>query len=303
MKRLIPDSLAARTFAVLIIGLALSHAISIALYATDRFDSLISIDGRHIGERIATIDRLIRRSPAAERERITNLANDAIFKASLNPASAIATQLEPSGRLAGLRDSLVSHLDSDASRDIRLRYMEMKPIKSDSSKTVNAETVMVSISLPDKNWLNFTVPLQSPKPFWSFRYTLSMLVMLGAVTFFSAIFVRQLTRPLEQFARASQHLGVDVKAPPLPERGPLEIRLATQAFNQMQRRIRRFVEDRTQMIAAISHDLGTPIARMRLRNLSKMMSSNKRCSQTLNIWKRWFFPPCHLPVTNRPASR
>jgi len=89
--------------------------------------------------------------------------------------------------------------------------------------------------------------------------------MLSAVAIFSAIFVRQLTRPLERFAQASQQLGVDVTAPPLPEKGPLEIRQATQAFNQMQRRIRRFVEDRTQMIAAISHDLRTPIVRMRLR--------------------------------------
>jgi len=265
MKRQIPESLAARTFTVLIIGLALSHAISIALYATDHTESLISIGGRHIGERIATINRLIQRSPKAERERITNLANDAIFKASLSSTSAIETQPETPGRLQGLREFLITHLDSDTSRDIRLRFMEMKPIKPGSDKTEDIETVMVSLSLPDKNWLNFTVPLQTPKPFWSFRYILSMLVMLSAVALFSAIFVRQLTRPLEHFARASQQLGVDVKAPPLPERGPLEIRQATQAFNQMQRRIRRFVEDRTQMIAAISHDLGTPIARMRLR--------------------------------------
>jgi signal transduction histidine kinase len=56
-----------------------------------------------------------------------------------------------------------------------------------------------------------------------------------------------------------------VNAPPLPESGLLEVRRAALAFNQMQERIRRFVEDRTQMIAAIAHDLGTPITRLRLR--------------------------------------
>ncbi len=265
MKRLIPDSLAARTLVVLILGLALSHAISIALYATDRSEALVSIDGRHIGERIATVDRLTQGSSPGDRQRLVNLASDTGFKVSLSSASAIEKQPQVSEQFSRLRDSLVSHLDDEPNREIRLRYMDMKPENANNLAGKAVKTVMISISQKGQNWLNFAVSLQPSKPFWSFRYTLSMLVMLAAVAFFSSIFVRQLTQPLQQFARASQQLGVDVAAPPLPERGPLEIRLATQAFNQMQRRIRRFVEDRTQMIAAISHDLGTPIARMRLR--------------------------------------
>ncbi len=265
MKRLIPDSLAARTLVVLILGLALSHAISIALYTTDRSEALVSIDGRHIGERIATVDRLTQGSSPSDRQRLVNLASDAGFKVSTSPVSAIEKQTQTSEQISRLRDSLISHLDDEPNRKIRLRYMDMKPENADDVVGKTVKTVMISISQKGENWLNFAVSLQPSKPFWSFRYTLSMLVMLGAVAFFSSVFVRQLTQPLQQFARASQQLGVDVAAPPLPERGPLEIRLATQAFNQMQRRIRRFVEDRTQMIAAISHDLGTPIARMRLR--------------------------------------
>ncbi len=265
MKRLIPDSIAGRTLMVMLIGLALSHAISIAMYVTDRSSTLISIDGRHIGDRIATIDRLIRRLSAPERKRVAELVNEEIFKVTLTGKSPLKKQPETGERIRGLRDSLIEHLDRNATRDIRVQYMGMRPIKTDNSRIENVETVMASLSLPGNNWLNFTVPLRSPKPFWSFRFGLSMLVMLIAVAFFSAIVVHQLTRPLADLARASQRLGIDVKAPPLPERGPAEIRQATQAFNQMQSRIRRFVEDRTQMLAAISHDLGTPIARMRLR--------------------------------------
>jgi len=127
------------------------------------------------------------------------------------------------------------------------------------------ETMMVSLPLPDKTWLNFAAPIETAEPFWSLRFGLSMAVMLLAVALLSALVVRHLTRPLATFARAAQRLGMDVKAPPLPESGPAEVRLATRAFNEMQGRIRRFVEDRTQMIAAISHDLGTPITRLRLR--------------------------------------
>jgi signal transduction histidine kinase len=76
---------------------------------------------------------------------------------------------------------------------------------------------------------------------------------------------RRVTAPLGRFSAAAVRLGTDVDAPPMEESGPTEIREAAQAFNQMQRRIRRFVEDRTQMLAAISHDLRTMLTRFSLR--------------------------------------
>jgi signal transduction histidine kinase len=76
---------------------------------------------------------------------------------------------------------------------------------------------------------------------------------------------RRLARPIREFARAAEQLGVDLTAQPLAERGPQELRVTIQAFNRMQDRLRRFLEDRTQMLAAISHDLRAPLARLRLR--------------------------------------
>jgi len=128
------------------------------------------------------------------------------------------------------------------------------------------EALLISLPLPDKSWLNFAALIEIREPFWSLRFVLSMAVMLLAVTVLSALVVHHLTKPLAAFAIAAQRLGVDVRAPPLKENGPTEVRQAIRAFNEMQNRIRRFVEDRTQMIAAISHDLGTPITRMRLRS-------------------------------------
>ena len=127
------------------------------------------------------------------------------------------------------------------------------------------ETLIVSLQLPDKSWLNFAAPIDSPEPFWSLRFVLSLAVMLLAVSALSFLVVHHLTQPLRTFARAARRLGTDVKAPPIAESGPAEVREAIHAFNEMQDRIRRFVEDRTQMLAAISHDLGTPITRLRLR--------------------------------------
>ncbi len=79
------------------------------------------------------------------------------------------------------------------------------------------------------------------------------------------LIARRVTGSLARFAAAADRLGGDTTAPPLPEEGPEEIRRAAQAFNRMQRRIRRFVEERLYAMAAASHDLRTPITRLKLR--------------------------------------
>ncbi len=91
------------------------------------------------------------------------------------------------------------------------------------------------------------------------------LVMGVAILLLSFWVVRRLTKPLSEVAAAAERLGRDVGAPPLSESGPLEVRMVARAFNNMQERLCRFVEDRTRMLAAISHDLRTPITLLRLR--------------------------------------
>ena len=250
---------------VLIIGLALSHLASMAMYTTDLSNTLISADGRHIADRIAAIDRVIRKTSPDEREMMATRISDDTLKVSITPHNPAGEMTNPGTRQARLLTILKTHLDPVQGRRIYLRVLGKKPVRTAENRNETAETVLVSLSLPEGKWLNFTIPLQSPARFLTLRFGLSMLVMLLAIVIFSAMVVNHLTRPLAEFAQAAKRLGVDVNAPPLPERGPAEIRKATQAFNQMQNRIRRFVEDRTQMLAAISHDLGTPIARMRLR--------------------------------------
>jgi signal transduction histidine kinase len=71
--------------------------------------------------------------------------------------------------------------------------------------------------------------------------------------------------PLIAFARAAERVGVDVNAPILPEQGPAQLKRAIRAFNEMQSRLQRFLSDRTRMLGAISHDLRTPLTRLRLR--------------------------------------
>ncbi len=107
-----------------------------------------------------------------------------------------------------------------------------------------------------------------PEPFpnsWQRRVLLWFALALMAVGPLGWLFARRLARPLQDFALAAERLGRDPsgEAPALD--GPAEIGRAARAFNVMQMRLKRFVDDRTAMVGAISHDLRTPLARMRFR--------------------------------------
>ena len=94
---------------------------------------------------------------------------------------------------------------------------------------------------------------------------LTLAILLAAVLLLSYVAVRWVTRPLQVLAAAADELGRDINRPPLPEDGPVEVQRAAHAFNTMQTRLVRFIDERTRLLAAMSHDLKTPLTRMRLR--------------------------------------
>ena len=123
----------------------------------------------------------------------------------------------------------------------------------------------VEVQLRDGRWARFDAAPSASAATPPWRLVLSLLVLLAAALGLSYLAVRWVTRPLIELATAAERLGRNLKVPPMDETGPREIRQAASAFNTMQARLTRFVEDRTQMLAAMSHDLKTPLTRMRLR--------------------------------------
>ena len=100
---------------------------------------------------------------------------------------------------------------------------------------------------------------------WRWRALLWLLAAMLAVAPFAWLLARRLTKPIAAFGAAAERLGRDPRAAPVPLGGPAEIADAAAAFNRMQARLNRYVEDRTTMIAAIAHDLRTPLMRLGLR--------------------------------------
>jgi HAMP domain/His Kinase A (phospho-acceptor) domain len=125
--------------------------------------------------------------------------------------------------------------------------------------------LVISAHLGDGRWLNVGTRLPPPNSDWAMPGLVSMAVMAVALFVIVIFMVRRLTRPMAELAVAAERLGRGEAVPPVPERGPVDVRETTRAFNRMHARLQRFVQDRTRMLAAISHDLRTPITSLRLR--------------------------------------
>jgi len=131
----------------------------------------------------------------------------------------------------------------------------------------DGDTHRIGIALPDGTAISARVaPERHRPPFWGGPWMMTLLFAVISVTLLGLWAARALTAPLSSFAKAAESFSLNGAAAPLPERGPEEIRFVAQALNRMRERITGLIDDRTRMLAAISHDLRTPITRMRLRS-------------------------------------
>lgn len=271
MNRFIPNTVAGRTLIVLIIGLAISHALSITFYMSDRETALDLQGGEHIAERIITLTHLIDNAPPEDRDLLSRLADGKDFRVSRSQSSMIGKTTTADWKSVLMRKSFAAHMDRIGQRRFLLTYEEKASARAPGvpatvGKALDAARgLLVSVELSDGTWLNFRVESKTSDDLLPIRFILSMAVMVIAVILLSIFIVNHLTRPLRLFAAAARNLGRDIESPAIPVAGPRELREAIEAFNEMQRRIQRLIADRTQMLTAISHDLRTPVTLLRLR--------------------------------------
>ncbi len=128
-----------------------------------------------------------------------------------------------------------------------------------------ARQLDVAVTLPDGAAVTFRTEVPRPSP----GLPSGLLLELGAITLVLAVVLyvmaRTITRPLSKLATAAEAIGRGARQAPLPETGARELRNATRAFNTMQERLQRYLDSRTHFLAAMSHDLRTPLTRLKLR--------------------------------------
>jgi signal transduction histidine kinase len=124
---------------------------------------------------------------------------------------------------------------------------------------------VLGVRLHDGSWMVFATSNRSWGASQTVRWSIRLLFLAASISLFTVIAARQFARPIKQLAAAVREFGVNPRAPPIPESGPRELRQVIRIFNDMQGQIQKFVSYRTMMLAAISHDLRTPLTRMRLR--------------------------------------
>ena len=256
--RLWPRSLAARTAAVVLAGLVVVQVAGLTIHALDRIDLQRLAQVRDVAVRIGGLYRTIAMTPDAQRSVIVaDLHRAPGLHAELSdapPASDLPVAAPALQRLLRLNLNLMPMGGQ------QFRWREMVVLGGNEF-----HRVVVGLRLPDGEWLNATAPIEPPRPWHSPTFLWAFLLMTGVAAGLTVWAVRRLTAPVRVLAEAADALGRDVNAPPLPESGPTEVATAAIAFNTMAARIRRFVQDRTELLTAIGHDLRTPITRMKLR--------------------------------------
>jgi len=276
--RLLPQSLFGRMLLVLLVGLIVSHLIGAWIYVMDREAAVREVGGLATAQRIVNLTRLVADVPDEWRHRIIAASSDQNFRVAVlhqapqltdaddrGPiADAVRAYLIDQLRLDGQRTPTVIASDSIAPPFAGPGFMRHGPMMM-RDPMIGLVDLQVVIPLTAGEWLSFATALPRTENLFSHQFIVSMILMAIVILGVSIWAARRVTTPLTLLATAAQRLGRDVNAPPLQEAGTIEVRRASRAFNDMQAQLRQFIDSRTQLLAAISHDLRTPLTLLRLR--------------------------------------
>lgn len=262
--RLWSDTLAGRMAAVLVVSIALLHVVSIWMYyvATEAMFEAPKAQG--MAEQLLSIERTLSAASSGERDAAAHALSSEGFEVHWDATSLLPGSPPTDRRLVRLRNELVRFGPELGEKDLRLSFHQ-----ADSREHVapfsSRHALLISFNLRDGSWANIAaIPPYSDEVDWM-ALLLSTTAMAVGILLVSVVLVRWVTAPWRILAQAAERAGIDTTQPVVAETGPREVRRAARAFNDMLARIRLLVTERAHTVAAISHDLRTPLTRQRLR--------------------------------------
>jgi len=281
---LLPRSLFGRTLLVLVAGLVLAETASQVVNFFDRGSGVYRLGAQQTALRIAQSARILNRLPAAQRDAVIEEMNGPNFSVVLGgaPVALVKGFAEHDRYEQALSTLIKRYLRSEWSASVQITSLGRagRPRNYEAVDTSPFEqwiarhfyfvlpgtySIVSQIRLEDGTIAVFyaRMPQETLSRIESLLprllLTLAIFAALGAVA------VRAITRSLARLARAAEQVGAEPEGVPLKEHGPSEVRSVIHAFNRMRLDLRSYVLERARMLGAISHDLQTPITRLRLR--------------------------------------
>ena len=280
--RLAPKSLAGQLTLLLLLALAVAQSVAVALFAWERIEALRDAHRENAVARAATVVRLLRDTPPALHDAVIAAASTGITRFSLAPEPLVVETGTGEGVAAVARE-LGAALGAGPER-IRVAPLWTRHMDDDDDWDDDHDDddhgddwdddhdhghweldwFTASVALRGGRWLNVAVGPPPGAPAWGAAFVLTFLFSALGIAAVAVLTGRRMAKPMRGLANAAGRLGRGEAVADLPEAGPVETRETVRAFNLMRARLDRYVRDRTAMLAAVSHDLRTPITSLRL---------------------------------------
>jgi len=280
LQRLWPHTLSGRIAAILVAGMLAAQALTGTIWWDMRQDQLLQVPLRLVAARAADAVLLLSGLPADARPSAVHTLSSPTYRLRLRESVQPPPPARPAPTDPAAQQLLAEVVAHRMGRPVPLHLLELE-LRGDDGRDTSAHALLTAraplarvhllLGLDGTQWLEVEAlegeagqpvdPLSALADY-VLRIYLLRIVLVVVV---ALIAVRIAMRPLQRMARAADALGRDLQSPPLPVDGPREVRQAAQAFNAMQQRIAEGVAERTRFLAAVSHDLRSPITRLRLR--------------------------------------
>jgi len=297
--RLVPRSLTSHIILLVLAALAVSHIASFAILRDERREALRFAAREQAVERLAAVIRLLEETPVSLHDGVIRAASTPRLRFRIVDQTQLAAGAAKRGPALFAHEILVGRLGLPAEsvrvdfqddwrrwHDGKEQYHDRADHHEDDddedddenderwehhdrddwrgNRPVLGPGMIAAIQLSDRRWVESVSVLSIDRP-WAGAAFISLVLSALGVVLIVTVLVRRAMRPVKRLSEAAERIGRGESVPAIEESGPEDIRLLISSFNTMRDRLDRFIRDRMTMLAAMSHDLRTPITTLRLR--------------------------------------